>query len=489
MVKQSVQANDSQDMQTYHYKQELRRTLKLFSSFAVAFSFISITTGIFSNYGFVLSTAGPAGIWTWPIVTIGHLLVAIIFAELAGRIPLSGYSYQWVTRLANPGLGWFAGWIAFCFLVIVVPTVDYALAPIIAGMFGWDTGAKTLVWIVIGTLVVQALLNIYGVKLATRINDIAVYTEVIGMVGIVVVLGAVVMYNGANWSMLTDIGTAATQSDGSYLGAFIMAALMGSFTLVGFEAAANLSEETINAKKTVPRAMILSVLLSGVIGFLLLIVISVAITDLPTVLGAANPIPYILQASLGSAVSSFFLVLCLISIFACGLIIMASASRLIYALSRDNVFFASSIFKKVSPQTSVPTNAVLLVFVLGILAVLFADSLTLLVGATSVLPALLYLTTIAAYAWKRKELPKSKYFDLGKWRTPLTFLAIAWLIFEIGILTIPENFHSVAIVAATLLAVGVILYHLLFRKGIREGRIGIKDRTFGFGEEKEDHSA
>lgn len=479
--------SDMNDMKQYEYAQELKRTLKLFSSFAVAFSFISITTGIFSNYGFVLNTSGPAGIWTWPIVTIGHLIVAIIFAELAGRIPLSGYSYQWVTRLANPGMGWFAGWIAFCFLIIVVPTVDYALAPIIAQLLGWDTGSSTLVWIVVGTLIVQALLNIYGVKLATRINDIAVYTEVIGMVGIIVVLGAVVISKGAHWEMLFQTGDAAA-SGGSYLGAFILAALMGSFTLVGFEAAANLSEETVNAKKTVPRAIILSVLLSGSIGFILLIVISAAISDLPGVISAANPIPFILQNHLGNAVSGIFLALVLISIFACGLIIMASASRLIYALSRDNVFFGSSRFKKVSQKTSVPTNAVLLVLVLGILAVLFSDSLTLLVGATSVLPALLYLITITAYAWKRKELPKAEHFDLGKWRSPLTFIAIAWLIFEIGILTVPADFHMVGYVAMVLMAVGAVLYHLCFRKGILEGRIGIQDRSLA-GDDKESFTA
>ncbi|MDA5108576.1 amino acid permease [Brevibacillus thermoruber] len=472
MEKEIARVHDDRDLQAYHYKQELKRTLKLFSSFAVAFSFISITTGIFSNYGFVLNTSGPAGIWTWPIVTVGHLLVAVIFAELAGRIPLSGYSYQWVSRLANPGLGWFAGWVAFCFLVIVVPTVDYALAPIIAEIFGWDTGSQTLVWIVIGTLVIQALLNMYGVKLATRINDIAVYTEVIGMVGIILVLGGVVLFRGGDWSMLANIGTAG-EAGGSYLGSFILAALMGSFTLVGFEAAANLSEETIDAKKTVPRAMILSVALSGGIGLILLIVISAAITDLPAVLHATNPIPFILQSRLSPAVASFFLVMVLISIFACGLIIMASASRLIYALSRDDVFFASSLFKKVSPQTAVPTNAVLLVLVLGILAVWFADSLTLLVGATSVLPASLYLITIAAYAWKKNHLPKSEYFDLGKWRTPLTYTAIVWLVFEIGILTIPADFHQVAIVAAVLMLVGALLYLVLYRKGIQEGRIGI----------------
>lgn len=474
MSKHQDQQVDQNVMKSFNYAQELRRTLKLFSSFAVAFSFISITTGIFTNYGFVLNTSGPVGIWTWPIVAIGHLVVAIIFAELAGRIPLSGYSYQWVTRLANPGLGWLAGWIAFCFLVIVVPTVDYGMAPIVAEMFNLGTDASTLAWIVIGTLIIQALINIFGVKLASRINDTAVYTEVIGMVGIIIILSAVILFGGkADWSMLKNTGEAAL-SGGSYLGAFILAALMGSYTLVGFEAAANLSEETINAHINVPRAIILAVFLSGAIGTIFLIVVTAAIPDLGAVTSSVNPIPYILQSHLGSYVASFFLILVIISIFACGLIIMASASRLIYAMARDNVFFASSVFKKVSPKSVVPVNAIILVLVLGILAVIFADTLTLLVGAASVLPASLYLITVAAYAWKRHELPPSDSFDLGKWRTPLTVFAIAWLIFEIGILTIPSEFHSVAVVAAVIVIVGTIIYQVAFKQKINRGEIGIK---------------
>lgn len=456
------------------HAQELKRTMKLFSSFAVAFSFISITTGIFTNYGFVLKTAGPAGIWMWPIVAIGHLIVAIIFGELAGRIPLSGYSYQWVSRLANRGTGWFAGWVAMIFLIIVVPTIDYGLAPIIAQLFGWEATTQTLSWIVIVTLLVQAVINIYGVKLATKLNDLAVYTEVIGMAGIIILLGGIVVFSGkANWTMLTNIGQSLVHSNGSYFGAFLLAGLMGAFTLVGFEAAANLSEETIDAQKNVPKAMILSVILSGGMGMIFLIIISISIGDLASITNSDSPISEILKSHFGDAVSLVFLVLCLVSIFACGLISMASASRLIYAMSRDNVFVASSYFRKITKH-GVPDKAVLLVLVFGILAAIFSDSLTLLVGAASVLPAILYLITILAYAYKQKHLPQVDSFNLGKWRKPLTIFAIIWLIIELGILTLPAEFHSVAVIAGIIMAAGVLVYLLFFKKGVREGRIGMQ---------------
>ena len=73
-------ADDQQAMSSFRYAQELRRTIRFFGSFAVAFSFISITTGIFDNYKSLLGNSGPAGIWTWPLVTCGQLLVALVFA-------------------------------------------------------------------------------------------------------------------------------------------------------------------------------------------------------------------------------------------------------------------------------------------------------------------------------------------------------------------------------------------------------------------------
>jgi amino acid transporter len=112
-------------LQRFGYSQQFVRTLKRFESSAVAFSFISITTGIFTTFAFLLTTSGPRGIWTWPIVIVGQTLVAMVYAALAAKIPLSGYSYQWASRLANPVTGWWLGWLSFAFLCIVTVSVDY----------------------------------------------------------------------------------------------------------------------------------------------------------------------------------------------------------------------------------------------------------------------------------------------------------------------------------------------------------------------------
>src|SRR5208282_693590 len=96
-----TKSDDDALLPQFGYRQQFTRSLKQFESFAVAFSFISITTGIFTTFGFALGTGGPRSIWTWVIVTAGQALVALVYGALAARVPLSGYSYQWASRLAN----------------------------------------------------------------------------------------------------------------------------------------------------------------------------------------------------------------------------------------------------------------------------------------------------------------------------------------------------------------------------------------------------
>src|SRR5580700_8479937 len=118
------------------YKPQLFRSLNYFSSFAVSFSLMSITTGIFANYGFVLNKAGPFGYWTWLLVAGGHTLVALVFAEMAARIPLTGYAYNWNSKLANPTVGWFTGWMAFALWAAGIAAVDASLVPVLSVVIG-----------------------------------------------------------------------------------------------------------------------------------------------------------------------------------------------------------------------------------------------------------------------------------------------------------------------------------------------------------------
>src|SRR5713101_8342412 len=141
-------------LQKYGYRQEYRREIKRFASFAVGCSFISITTGIFTTYGSVLNWGGPLGIWTWPIVIVGQLFVALVFAALASRIPLAGYSYQWTSRLANPKIGWLIGWVSFNFLIVDVVAVDYAVAATVLPSLLNYTETNQNAWLATGLIIV-----------------------------------------------------------------------------------------------------------------------------------------------------------------------------------------------------------------------------------------------------------------------------------------------------------------------------------------------
>lgn len=459
-------------LESFHYKQELQRSIRLFGSFATAFSFISITTGIFTNYGFILSTGGPAAIWSWPITVVGQVLVALVFAELAGRAPLTGYSYQWVTRLTNPGLGWMAGWLSFAFLVLVVPAVDGGMAPVLAGMLGVEQVPFNLKTIILITLSLQAILNIRGVRISASINNVAVFTETVGMIGLTILLGAVALFRGNTSPAI--LFQATGDAGGSYVGPFMLTMLMGLFTLVGFEAPANLSEETVDARRTVPKAVMSSVILSGVMGTLFLVFATWAIPDLGATVASGNPLPYIIESGLGPVVGTFFLVLVVVSIFACGLVITTSASRLVYALARDNVFVGNGWLRKVSPVSGAPVNAVILVWFLGALGTLFSESLVVLVGATSVLPALIYLLTVLAYRFGKGEImQRETAFPLGRWSGLVANAAILWLVFAIGILTLPKAFHTVGYLALGIIVVGLLLYFAVVQPKIKAGKAGV----------------
>src|SRR5438128_4424676 len=173
---------DEQILASFGYKQELRRALKLFSLYAVAFSIISITTGIFTNFGFGLAHLGPAFIWFWLLGFAGQLLVALVVSELGTRIPLAGYSYQWGARLVNSTYGWFVGFTGLAYLAVGAAGINFVVvAPIIATILNLDAANPT-VNLVITVIIFAAVLaiNIISIALASRINNVAVFTEIVG---------------------------------------------------------------------------------------------------------------------------------------------------------------------------------------------------------------------------------------------------------------------------------------------------------------------
>src|SRR6476646_7809193 len=241
----AVDAESSVESGGYH--QELKRTLCSFQVFAISFAFISVAVGIFGTYDDVLQNAGPVGIWLWVIVAIGQLLVALVIAQFAARISLSGSSYQWASRLANPKIGWGFGWLTFCYLVLAVVAADFALSSqAFMPLFGLEPDENTARMITLAVLLVQVVLAIASTRIVSLINTAAVGVELTLVVVVAIALIIAVLITG-NGSMdnLTSQGVAENAPNYFGIGGGLMLAMiMGLGTLVGFDAAATRAEET-----------------------------------------------------------------------------------------------------------------------------------------------------------------------------------------------------------------------------------------------------
>ncbi|MFD0855395.1 amino acid permease, partial [Actinomadura adrarensis] len=250
---------DSGELARFGYEQSFERRTGRFASFAVAFAFVSIATGIFTTYGSVLNSSGPVGIWTWPIAVIGQLAVALVIGSLAARIPVTGYAYQWTSRLANPVLGWIIGWVSFMFLAVVVVAVDYTVASTILPVLLDYTASTANTWAITAVIVLlQGLLIGGSTRWTEKVNNGAVSAELVGMVALTVLLLVVAavrqeMDFGNLWSR------GAVEAEGFWgfgdwtsAGPWMLGFLLGSFTIVGFESAANLAEETNDPERVVP---------------------------------------------------------------------------------------------------------------------------------------------------------------------------------------------------------------------------------------------
>ena len=445
---------------------QFERTLGKFESFAVAVSFSSITTGLFSTYGSMLASRGPVGIWTWPVVTVGTLLVALVFGLLASKIPLSGFSYQWASRLVNPVLGWWFGWASFAFLAIVTVAVDYGLAQVaLFPLFGLDYSAAGGAVTTGCLILVQTILVIWSTPVLTKINNLAVGAEVVAILGLIVAIGAAVFFFGkGNTSNLLSTGLIHSDHYFGWLGPFMLSGLLGAFTLVGWESAANLAEETRNPKQVVPRAMVKAVLASGVLGTLFLIVISLGLGDHVEELSRSSaPVADVIRMTLGETFSKIILIVVCIAIFACGLVILTSNSRLIHAMARDGRLPFSEKLSYVPRPTGGPLWATILAAVVSGLIVLSfysnPDALTQLLGAATLFPALLYSGTVLLYIFTRHHHVHHPYdFMLGIWEWPVIIGAVAWLIVEMCVFIIPADFRTAQQYVFFLMLAGVLVF-------------------------------
>ena len=465
------------------YQPELKRTLGSFQVFAVSFAFISVAVGIFGTYDDVLLNAGPAGIWLWPIVAVGQILIALVIAQFAARIPLSGSSYQWASRLANPKIGWLFGWLGFSYLAIGVATVDNAMASTaLMPLFGMapDEGTARVITLVI--MVIQAVLVVLSTRLVGLITSAAVGLElVIVVVLTVALLIAVAVTGDGSVSNLTSRGITDGAPNYFAIGGGLMAAmLMGIATLVGFDSAANMAEEAKDPFRSVPRAIVGSVVAAAVLGMVFVIALTIAIKDIPRATATDSPVALILRDQLGPVMERSLLVAIVFAFFGAGMVTLATCARMVFAMSRDARFPAHQLMRRVNPRTQTPIPATVLIVVVGfvLMGVLPGGALLKLLTVGGLIGAVLYGAIIVLYLGVRKRLGRQENaFDLGRFDVPVAIGALMWSVLVVVVLVSPpEALTAVLISLGVLVAGGAYLaYLLIFNREIMETEPGDVD--------------
>ena len=410
--------------------------------------------------------------------------MALVVAQFAARIALSGSSYQWASRLANPKIGWLFGWLTFWYLAIAVVAMDNALASqALMPLAGVAPNENTARLITLMVLLIQAVLVIASTRLLGMITSSAVGIELAIVVVLVIGLGAVMLFTGSGaLDNLTSRGiTAGTPNYFAVGGGLMAAMIMGLTTLVGFDSAANLAEEAKDPFRSVPRAIVASVVAAGVLGLLFVVTLTVAHQGHPA--GEhqrfAGRLDHPRPARSGDGANPVGRPSCF-AMFGAGMVVMAACSRQVFAMARDSRFPAHNLMRRVNPRTQTPVPATILILVVGVVLMVAlpgAALLQLIIGST-ILPALIYGAIVVLYLAVRKRLERKEGgFSLGRFELPVAVAALIWVAFALFALVSPgEAFVPDLIVVGLILAGGLYFAKMLiFNREILETEPGHAD--------------
>jgi amino acid transporter len=432
----TASSQDERVLAGFGYRQELLRDVGLFSSFAMSFSLISVTSGIFALYGVGLNAAGPVFIWTWLVVGAGQILVALVFANLAKQTPLSGYSYQWVRRLATPTLAWWAGWLAIVQMATGMPAACYGLATYFVSYAGIAASGRNITAATIAILLSLAVINHFGIHLASRLNDFAVGAEILGSVVAGITLLVLALLGKGH--PLHFVLTAETPGTGTrWVGALGFSSLMSIWTLTGFENAANLAEETKFPQRIVPTAIVSSLVISVVLGFLVLVGFTLAIPSLSEARAQSAPLLYTMQARLPSSFVAAVMPCVFLAIYASALANLISLTRMVWAMARDRQLPQSAWLGRINARR-IPANALWLITAISIAFACWAKVENVMTSISSLAAYTTYALIIGAAAWSQAGTTQTE--SAISVRVPKTLVAAAflWLLLVIMMLCLPQ---------------------------------------------------
>src|ERR1700687_2524688 len=343
MVVEAGKLSADSGMEDFGYKESLDRSIGKFASFAAGVSYISILTGTFQLFYFGFGTAGPAYLWSWPLVFVGQMAVALCFMELAAKYPVAGSVYNWAKKLGSRIVGWSSGWLMLTASIVTLAAVALAyqlnLPRLWSGfqIIGDGTGpydfAANAVILGTGLITFTTVVNALGVRLMAMINSAGVFIELIAACLIAIILACHATRGPEVFFSANGYG-----AGNGFLGAFLMASLASGYVMYGFDTASSLGEETVEPRRTAPRAILRAILAFFVMGGSILVFAILSAPNLsdPQIASSSGGLQYIVEQVMWGPLGKIFLICIVIAVSVCSLAVHTAAIRMTFAMARDN---------------------------------------------------------------------------------------------------------------------------------------------------------
>ena len=345
----------------------LRRSMGLLQLTALSIG-ATLGTGIFVILGEAVPLAGPAVVLGFVLAAVTALFSALSYAELAGSIPVSGSSYSYTYATMGELVAWVCGWCLMLEYGVSVAAVAVgwgayiddlasgtvgAVLPEVLSAPPGDGGIVNVPAVVVVLLAMVLLLR--GTSESAKVNTAMVVLKVGVLVFFCVV--AFTAFRAGNLAPFLPMGVAGVTA----------AASQAFFSYIGFDAASTAGDEARDARRDLPRAIVLSLAVVTVV-YVLVALAAVGAVPWPQISGSEAALADVLNLATGQTWTAVLLSIgAVIAIASVVLTVLYGQTRILYAMSRDGL--VPPVFSKVSARRRIPVaNTVIVSVLIALLA-------------------------------------------------------------------------------------------------------------------------
>jgi len=468
------------------------RSMTTWENFALGFTYLSPVVGVYTVFTLALKAGGPPMFWSYILVGIGQLLVAMIFGEVVSQFPISGGLYPWARRLVGKRWAWMAAWLYLWALCFTIAAVSVGGAPFLGQLFG-VSGPEMMVVLAVAQILWVTLFNVGGTKV---LGHSAMAGFVASIIGAIAVGGYLLVFH-RHQPLSVLVNSFGVEGSGSYLPAFLAASVAGMFAYYGFEACGDVAEETPNASRAIPKSMRMTIYVGGAASILICGALILAIHDIPSVLSGtdADPLRSLLVAAMGETGYLGVVVVLVISYVSCLLSLQASASRLLYSYARDEMIVGSKLFSRISPRTHVPIPALVVMGLIpsgiAIAGYWLQDAINAIVSFAAVgIYFAFQMIVIATIIARLRGWQPSGPFRLGAWAWPVNIGALLFGVSAIVNMVWPRNpqdpwYSNYGMLLSSAIVIGSGLLYMWLARPYDKGNAPAGDAHILYGTKKD----